>query len=106
MKIAKENRSVDLKALTRRRRVSFWGRKHQVTPRLVEQKFGDGLQAIWLQPLATRPNYYIVLIDSKWSTLNTDPNPLCDHLEGIYEAIESQFGADVETYEHENGRTY
>lgn len=55
----------------------------------------------------TRPDYYILRVDSSWSTRNSDPNPVCDHLNEIYDAIENQFGRHDDEYESEkNGRTY
>jgi hypothetical protein len=72
--------------------VNFWGTEYKITPLLVEEIFGDGKQLIWLEPLATRPNYYVVRVDSKWDIDNGGRDPLCDHLDDIYEAIENEYG--------------
>jgi len=72
----------------------FWGDDYTITPRLVDRVFGDGKQLIQLEPLNTRPNYYIVRIDSSWNIDNDDDTDLfIDHLDEIYNAIEEQFGA-------------
>lgn len=44
----------------------LWGQKHTITPRLVGQIWGDGKKLIGIQPLNTRPNYYVVCGDSNW----------------------------------------
>lgn len=82
--------------------VRYNGESQQITPRLIEGVFGDGKQLIGLEPLGTRPNYYVVRIDSTWDVRETDypfvRSVLRDHLEGIYLAIERQFGklTDIE----------
>jgi len=71
----------------------FWGADHAITPRLVDEIFGDGKQLIQLEPLNTRPDYYVVRIDSKWSLENSaESDSFIEHLEEIYDAIEDQFG--------------
>lgn len=72
------------------------GEQHTIKPRLVEAVFGDGKQLIGLAQLGTRPNYYVVRIDSLWDARETDHpfvrSVLRDHLEKIYRAIGEQFG--------------
>lgn len=89
--------------IERRHAARLWGQKHFVTPRLVTQVFGDGKKIIWLSGINTRPAYWVVRIDSKWSTSNWDssPNP-SDWLEDVYQAIEEEFG----TGEKEDGSLY
>lgn len=88
----------------RRRRVSFWGQKYMITPRLIEWIHGDGRKLLSFTPLATRPDYYVVRVDSK---ADLDGDGFHDGLlEEIYEAIEDQFYRSEETWEHDNGRTY
>lgn len=81
-------------AIERRCKVRHWGSDYTVTPRLVSEVFGDGRQLIWLQPLNTRPNYYVVRIDSAWnrSNLAQEGDVLCDHLDEIYDAIDDEYG--------------
>ena len=95
-----------LKHLTRTRIVSFWGSRYRITPILVDKIFGDGEKVIHLTPLATRPNYYIIRVDSKWDCDNSGEEAICDHLEELYEAIEEEYGTHIDTWYHENGRTY
>jgi hypothetical protein len=91
----------------RRRKVSFWGRDYFVTPRLLNFIHGDGLQVIAIQPLATRPDRYLVRVDSKVSLDNSDHDALVDGvLQEIYGAIENEWGSSEEDWEHDNGRTY
>jgi hypothetical protein len=73
------------------REVSFWGKTYRITPRVIEEVLGDGGQLIWLQPLNTRPNFYVLQVDSTWTLSNwgqpgTD-GLLSDHLEEIHDAI-------------------
>jgi hypothetical protein len=48
--------------------VRFWGREYTVTPELLPDtvKFGTGGNPLLIavQPLNTRPNYYLVLLDT------------------------------------------
>lgn len=43
---------------------SLWGQKCKISPAYVQQKRGDGLQVVYLQPIDTRPDYYVLRIDS------------------------------------------
>lgn len=83
-----------VRALLQSERVTFWGKEYDVTPELVPEIFGDGAQVIGLEPLNTRPNYYVVRVDSSWSTSNWgwDKPVLIDHLDDVYVAIEEYFG--------------
>lgn len=81
--------------LVKPRTVSFWGGEYQVTPVLVDKIFGDGRQIIGFAPLNTRPDYYVVRIDSGWCLSNweTDaPDHFVDHVDEVYEAIEDEYG--------------
>lgn len=80
------------KVIERRQRATLWGKVYYVTPRLVTEVFGDGRQLIWLAPLATRPNWYVVRIDSRWKLSNHETGDLLhDHLDDIYNSIEAEF---------------
>jgi hypothetical protein len=74
----------------------FWGKPYRVTPRLVDKVFGDGRQLIHLTPLSTRPNYYVVRIDSRWTI--DEPSEcdatIRDHLDDIIDAAAEQFGSN------------
>jgi len=77
------------------REVEFWGRKHTIKPALVARVFGDGGQLIAFAPLDTRPNYYVVRIDSGWCLDNWDSeatDPFNAHIDEVYDAIEDEYG--------------
>lgn len=76
------------------RESSLWGRPHKVTPRLVGKVLGDGKQLIWFAPIMSRPNWYVVRIDSGWSLDNhadAGVQPV-DWTEGVLLAIEEEYG--------------
>lgn len=74
----------------RARKVSFWGHDYMVTPRLLDYVEGDGLLVIHLTALDTRPDYYVLRVDSKWGDLDDDA--WHDHLDEIWDDLEDQFG--------------
>lgn len=80
--------------------VQFWGEDYVIVPRLVSRVFGNGRRLIHITPLNTRPNYYVVRVDSRW--VNLDGDGFRDFIEEVYEAIEDEFGAvdydDDESY--------
>jgi hypothetical protein len=49
---------------TREREVYFWGYDRTIKPRPIEETEGDGLQVVWLQTLHSKPDYYVLRIDS------------------------------------------
>lgn len=57
---------------TRPHYVRFWGRDYTVTPTAAKGYLGDGRQLLWLQPLNTRPEYYLIRIDSAWKVDSSD----------------------------------
>lgn len=63
---------------TQTRTVRFWGSDHEVTPVLVSEVHGDGLQIVYLEPLFTRPNYYILRIDSSVDLYDDESLPEVD----------------------------
>lgn len=79
-------------------RTRFWGRTYLCKPAFVDKVLGDGNILIGLQPLNTRPQYYMIRVDSRWHlsgcrTCEDDcPDYLVEHLEEIYEAIEDHYG--------------
>lgn len=88
------------KVIERRQRTSLWGKTYYRTPRLVTEVFGDGRQLIWLTPLATRPNWYIVRIDSRWQLSNhaTEGELFHDHKDEVYDSIEAEYGESDDDY--------
>lgn len=81
------------KLIERRTKVEMWGRARFVTPRLVNQVFGDGKKLIGLAPTMYRPNYFVVRVDSSWNLSNyaRDCELLIDHLDDVYDATEDEF---------------
>lgn len=57
---------------TRPRKVHFWGNEHNITPTVAKEYCGDGRQLLWFQPLNTRPDYYLIRIDSSWTVDSSD----------------------------------
>lgn len=81
----------------------FWGGNYTITPLLVTEVFGDGKVLMGIRPLNTRPNYYVVRVDSKFAESDKNPSPResdewFDFLDNeLYDAIADQFGsADAE----------
>lgn len=82
--------------IERRHKVKFWGSPHMITPRLITEVFGDGKKLISIEPTDWRPNYYVVRVDSSWSTSNwehddekVEPR---EWLDKVLDAIGDQFG--------------
>ena len=61
---SKKQISVIMDYYGRERSVRFWGEDQLITPCLIKEEQGDGMQVVYLQPLDTRPNYYVLRIDS------------------------------------------
>lgn len=83
--------------ITRRQWARLWGQKHMIKPVFIEQALGNGDKLVAITPLNTRPNYYLIRVDSSWSTRNSDTPAICEHLEEICEAIEDENGRKYET---------
>lgn len=100
-----------IKRETESRETMFWGRKSTVTPALVDEVHGDGLQVVWLSSINTRPNYYLLRIDS--SVVLDDDESLPDKdkteygtvLEMLLQLIEEQYG-DIYRYAEGAGCMY
>lgn len=86
------------------RTVHFWGYDYEVTPALVGEVFGDGRQLIYFTPLATRPNWYVVRVDSSWNESNwSNGDCIGNHTDDIYDAIEEQYGRCYDDEADEEG---
>jgi hypothetical protein len=59
---------------------------------LLDKVFGDGKQVISFTPWDTRPNYYVVRVDSFWGVENEDEPSVGDFTDDLYTAVEDQFG--------------
>lgn len=73
-------------------KTQLWGQELLAEKVVIDQEFGDGLKILAFSPLATRPNYYIVFIDSSWVIDGDDDNSVSEHTDEIYEAISEEYG--------------
>jgi hypothetical protein len=67
-------------------RVYWWGREHDISPRVIGKVFGDGRRLITVWPLTTRPNYFVVRVDS------AEEFEIRDTLDDLGDAAEEEFG--------------
>ncbi len=67
----------------------FWGKRHLVKPALVHEPIGDGRQVIYLEPIDTRPNHYVLCIDSQ-----TDISADGFDYDSIIAACEDEYGSE------------
>lgn len=69
----------------------FWGRECRCEPKFVTKKLGNGKLLLAVQPLNTRPNYYVIRVSDKWQgKMNTDD--WSDYVEEVvYEAIIDEY---------------
>lgn len=75
----------------------LWGQPEIIIPRVVRYRHGDGLKLFQLGPIANRPSYYVVRVDSSIGENHGDEYPFCDIVDELYDEIEDQFGrADFE----------
>ena len=88
-----------LQAACAEHRVEFWGKSYVVRPVPVSAYFGDGGRLLGLAPVNSRPQFYIVRIDSGWDDLNSDA--FRDSLDEVYEAMEDEYGCA--RYETDSG---
>ncbi len=74
--------------------VTHWGKEyHNHTPELVSSVHGDGKCLIYIMPLNTRPNYYILRVDSSVSQMiEADEDEIRDLIEEFYDILEDEFG--------------
>jgi len=78
----------------KRYRTEFWGGKYLVSPRLIERTWGDGKALLGVQPLNTRPQYYVVRVDSAWldTKYQFKSDEIYERIDEITDAIEEEFG--------------
>ena len=79
----------------------LWGQPSKVTPRLITRIFGDGKCLLGVQPLDTRPNYFVVRVDSSTKDPRDDfpgadwpriGRPELSLLDQIMDAAEEEYG--------------
>jgi hypothetical protein len=71
--------------------VTFWGKKRKITPVLLDKKFGDGKKLIYLSTMNSRPDYYLVRVDSKTDSVS-DNDDFENLLDEIFEEIRDKYG--------------
>jgi len=87
-------------------RGSLWGQPSTFVPYVSDTVWGDGLALLLLQPLNSRPCYYVVRIDSRW-VVGDDRDPpdgapeLWDFIDHIELELEAEFGSACEEDEDE-----
>ncbi|MDR3797997.1 MAG: hypothetical protein P4K93_07580 [Terracidiphilus sp.] len=86
--------------LERKQAAYLWGQKSFIKPVFIEHALGNGDLLLAVTPLNTRPNYYLIRIDSNWLKKD-DTETIYDHLDEIEDAIEEQCGR--RDYEDDDG---
>lgn len=74
----------------RKQKVEFWGREYTVTPAVANSFVGDGQTLLYFTPLATRPNWYLIRVDSSWGKW-TDGTDGHDHIDEVIDALIDDF---------------
>lgn len=69
------------------RRVKFWGQEYDIVPAVCDTIFGDGRRLMYVEPLNTRPNYYVVQVDSTWIL-----DRMGDKIDDVMIVLEERFG--------------
>jgi len=80
----------------------FWGQRRKCHPAFCPTVLGNGDHFVAITPLATRPNYYLTRIDSRWPLDNSEEDCLAEHLDEIYDALGDYFGPAE--FENDHGR--
>ncbi len=94
-----------LERLTKPFWTRFWGQRRKSHPVFITKALGDGMKLLAVTPINTRPNYYLIRVDSSWSDSNRDTPCVGEHMDEIYDAIEDQCGRGYEDkYESVTGR--
>lgn len=70
---------------TKKRRVSFWGSQYTVKPELATGHLGDGRTLLWFEPMNTRPDYYLIRVDSSWGKGEDWDDH--DHIDEVIDAL-------------------
>lgn len=66
----------------------FWGRNYTITPRYVSGKIGDGGRLCFYTQLNTRPNYYVLRIDSRVGVRDLNEfDEICDAIDDEYGSV-------------------
>ena len=77
---------------------TWWGSDCTCDPRFVTEALGNGDMLVGIQPLNTRPNYYVIRVDSSWHLQGCRecegdcPDELVEHIDEITDSIEDEYG--------------
>lgn len=84
---------------TKTRKVHWWGSDYTVKPVVVKAHLGDGGLLLYFQPLNTRPDYYLIRVDSNFYG---EPGSEKDYdgIGAVIEAIEDEYGEKEREREH------
>lgn len=74
---------------TRRQTAYLWGKEYQVKPAVADSFLGDGRALLRFTPLNTRPDYYLIRVDSSWG--KGEGWDAYEHLDEVIEALEEDF---------------
>ena len=75
-----------------RHKTRLWGEEYETTPTLVHTVFGDGRSVVTLDPLSSRPDYYVILADSSIKHFEDFLDYLRENEELVFQAIEEEYG--------------
>jgi len=92
-----------IKDATSEQIVSLWGDKVTFSPKLCSTVIGDGKQLIYVQPIGSRPYYWLLLIDSK-TDVYSDDFDIDEYLEPLGEfTLYPELSEDGFLFSKENG---
>lgn len=80
-------------AFRKPRKVKWWGHEYTITPAVADSFQGDGKRWLAFQPLNTRPEYYLIRVDSKAG--NDDLDDFRQIIDEVIELLCEEFG-DIE----------
>lgn len=69
--------------------LTFWGQQHTVTPAVAEAHLGDGRLLLAVTCANTRPNYYLVRVDSTFFSAGEGGR---DGIDAVIDALADEFG--------------
>ena len=84
---------------------SLWGQESETTPTLVHTVFGDGRSVVTLEPMDSRPDYYVILADSSMKCFKDFLQFMRDNEELVLQTIEEEYGNVDDRQYAEEGNT-
>lgn len=71
--------------------LTFWGERHAVTPAVAEAHLGDGRCLLAFTCADTRPNFYLIRVDSGFLAAGDAGDPAGD-IAAVIDALADEFG--------------